>query len=447
VRHRTIKATRRALFCFAIALLPTLALTEEDYPPNRAYAVRSETLSIIDEDTFQSLGTRALPEGKVVFSWMNADKSRLGLILQDGLIGNLPVSLVVVDLANDKIVNTVKLGYDASRFLTSEDGSRAYMLPGGKVFRGESSVIAVDIAGGTVVAQAEIRRAPDDLFLADGDRKVVFVRKGLNALKASQRRPARLEPLEALDLPGPIRSMYLDDPGRVYFLNRGFDHQNKKHRAQGELYVVDRGTLELKATLEVGMAPGQLALDAEREMFFLLTSPWATQKKAAAQLHLIGADGIAASIDLPRRPLGAQPSQERRHFYVLHGDDIVRVDHDLKQAQKSLSLKDSPVQLFEHPDSGFFYALHYDGLMTVADGELLCTISPGNVRLFDIAGGFELKAQYDGVFSDVTEVPGKRKLYLSQELGRPVSVVDLDEPGEGVRIPGTAGKVIRPTVD
>lgn len=120
------------------------------------------------------------------------------------------------------------------------------------------------------------------------------------------------------DLPGPIKGIYLDDPGRLYFLNPGVDHTSDKSRAQGEIYVVDRETLDLNATLEVGMAPGQLAWDAEREMFYLLTSPWATRKQAEAQLHLIGAEGIAASIDLPRRPLGAQPSLDREHFYALH---------------------------------------------------------------------------------------------------------------------------------
>ena len=346
----------------------------------------------------------------------------------------------------------------------------------------------------------------------------------------------------------------------MYFLNPGVDHTSKKSRAQGELYVVDRETLELSATLEVGMAPGQLAWDAEREMFYLLTSPVATQKQATAQLHLIGIDGIAASIELPRRPLGAQPSLDREHFYVLYADDVVRVDANLTKAEKTLSLKDSPVRLFEHPESGHFYALHYDsayvsvvdgasgktvdklkagrnskrlsnlaaaagaqvamtglvvatgpsysvngtnyynvpivnpvgfgtekqwtfgsfsetaehlfvynswtddvtvidtathkivkkvaggeeGLMTVNDGKLLCTISPGYLRVFDIDNGFAMKAEYDGIFTEVLEIPGRSKLYFSQELGRAVSVVDLETLGEAVKISGTAGRIIRP---
>ena len=61
-------------------------------------------------------------------------------------------------------------------------------------------------------------------------------------------------------------------------------------------------------------------------------------------------DGITASIDLPRRPLGAQPSLDRKQFYVLYEDDVVRVDRNLEKSEKVLSLKDSPVQLFEHPE-------------------------------------------------------------------------------------------------
>jgi DNA-binding beta-propeller fold protein YncE len=568
-------AIQRAVFCFAIAslvltgvLADTTAAQKEGLPPHRAYAVRSEKLSIINEDTFEALGTLALPEGKTVFWWNNAEKDRLALIIQDGLIGNKPVTLVVIDLETDKIVNTVKLGYEAIRFITSGDGNRGYIILGGKIWRGTPSVVVVDTKSGTIVAKTDIKKEPTDFLLNDSGDALVFVRKGLNALKANQRIAASIELFDAdtlergkkFDLPGPIKGIYLDYPGRVYFLNPGVDHKSDKSRAQGELYVVDRETLELTATLEVGMAPGQLAWDAERKMFYLLTSPWATQKQAAAQLHLIGADGIAASIDLPRRPLGAQPSLDRKHFYVLYEDDVVRVDRDLEKAEKTLSLKDSPVQLFEHPDSGHFYALHFDsayvsvvdgasgktvdrvksgrdskrvtklaaaagaqvvatglvvatgpsytvngtsyynvpivnplgfgsenqttfgnfsetadflyvynswtddvtvidtvshkivkkvpggedGLMTVDDGKLLCTISPGYVRLFDIGNGFEMKANYDGIFSEVLEIPGKSKLYLSQKLGRAVAVVDLDTLGESVTIPGTSGKVIRP---
>jgi DNA-binding beta-propeller fold protein YncE len=85
-----------------------------------------------------------------------------------------------------------------------------------------------------------------------------------------------------------------------------------------------------------------------------------------------------------------------------------------------------------------------DGLMTVDDGKLLCTISGTHVRLFDIGNGFEMKAKYDGIFSEVLEIPGKSKLYLTQELRRSVAVVDLDTLGDFVTIPGTSGKVIRP---
>jgi len=570
---------RSAAFFLAIASLLLAGLpaaateTQEEgaRPPHRAYAVRSEKLSIINEDTFEALGTLALPEGKLVFWWNNAEKDRLALIIQDGLLGNKPVTLVVIDLETDKIVNTVRLGYEATRFLTSDDGNRGYVILGGKIWRGTPSIVAMDIKSGTIVAKTNIKKEPTDFLLNDSGDTLVFVRKGLNALKPSQRSAASLELFDAdtlelgkkVDLPGPIRAIYLDYPGRVYFLNRGVDHTNKKYRAQGELYVVDRGTFELTATLEVGMAPGQLAWDAEREMFYLLTSPWATQKQAAAQLHLIGADGIAASIDLPRRPLGAQPSLDREHFYVLYEDDVVRVDRNLEKAEKTLSLKDSPVQLFEHPESGYFYALHYDsayvsvvdgaagktvgrvkagrdskriaklaaaagaqvvatglvvatgpsytvngtsyynvpivnpvgfgaekqwtfgnfsetadylyvynswtddvtvidttthkivkkvpggedGLLTVDDGRLLCTVSGTHVRLFDIGNGFEMKADYDGIISDVQEIPGKSKLYFSQDLGRPVSVVDLKTLGDAVKIPKTAGKVIRPVAD
>jgi DNA-binding beta-propeller fold protein YncE len=567
MRNKIMIPVRRALLCFAMACLACSGVLAEGLPPHRAYAFGNDKVSIINEDTFESLGTIPLPEGKTVFWWNNADKDRLALIIQDGLIGNKPVTLVVIDLESDKVVNSVRLGYDAVRFNTSEDGNRGYIILGGKIWRGKPSVVVVDTKSGTLVAQAEIKREPIDFFLNNSGDELIFVHRGLNAFKTNQRIAASIESFDATTheskkkfyLPGPITAIYLDFPGRLYFLNPGVDHKSSKSRAQGEIYVVDRETLDLKATLEVGMAPGQLAWDAERERFYLLTSPWATQKQAEAQLHLIGGDGITASIDLPRRPLGAQPSLDREHFYVLYEDEVVRVDSNLKESKKTLSLKDSPVQLFEHPDNNHFYALHFDssevsvvdgasgktvdrvktgrtskrisklaaaagaqllvtGLVvasgpsftvngtahynvpivnplgygedyqrtfatfsetarflfvynsatddvnvidtashkivakigggeddfkTLNDGKLLCTISPGYVRFFEVGNEFEMKANYDGVNSEVLEIPGKKKAYLSRGLGKPVAVIDLENMGDPVSIPGTSGKVIQ----
>jgi hypothetical protein len=360
----------------AALLAATTVAQEEAYPEHRGYALASEKLSIINEETFELLDTLPLPEGKTVFRWNNATKDRLALIVQDGLLGNLPVTLVVIDLETDKIVNTVRLGYDANRFATSDDGNRGYIFLGGKVFRGTPSLVVVDLEKGTIVAKAD-RKEPDDFLLIDSGDGLILVEQGLNALKPKYRRSASLELLDAetlesrkkVDLPGPIEQIYLDYPGRIYFLNRGVDHTNDKVRAQGEIYVLNRNTLDAIATVEVGMAPGQMAWDAERQMFYVLTSPWATRKDAAAQLHLIGADGIVASVDLPRRPLAAQPSLDREHFYVLYEDDVVRVDRDLTEAKQFLSLKKSPVQLFEHPENNHFYALHYDSPdVSIVDG-------------------------------------------------------------------------------
>jgi DNA-binding beta-propeller fold protein YncE len=565
---------RRAVFCFAMASLVLTGLPaaateaeEEGPPPRRAYALKSERITIVNEDTFESLGTIPLPEGKTVFQWTNAEMDRLALIIQDGLFGNKPVTLVVIDLESDKIVKTVKLGYDSVSFHTSDDGSRGYIILGGKIWRGTPSVVVVDTKTGTIVAQADIKDEPDDFFLNDSGDGLIFVDEGLNALKPKYRVAASMELFDAttlesrkkVTLPGPIKGVYLDYPGRLYFLNPGVDQTSEKTRAQGEIYVVDRETLDLKATAEVGMAPGQLAWDGERKMFYVLTSPWATRKQAEAQLHLIGGDGIVASIDLPRRPLGAQPSLDREHFYVLYEDEVVRVDRDLEESKTVLSLKDSPVQLFEHPENDHFYAIHFDsayvsvvdgasgktvgrvksgrdskrltnaaaavgaqlavtGLVvasgpsytvdgtsyyevpvvnpvgygeakqwtfatfsegarflfvynswtndvsvidttshkivaklaggeddfkTLNDGKLLCTISSGYVRFFEIGNGFEKKATYDGVNAQVLEIPGKKKAYLSRELGKPVAIIDLESLGEPMPIPETSGKVIQ----
>jgi DNA-binding beta-propeller fold protein YncE len=84
-----------------------------------------------------------------------------------------------------------------------------------------------------------------------------------------------------------------------------------------------------------------------------------------------------------------------------------------------------------------------DDFQTLNDGKLLCTISPGYVRFFDAGNGFKMKADYDGVDSEVLEIPGKNMAYLSRGLGKPVAVIDLDSLGELRSIPGTSGKVIQ----
>ena len=109
-------------------------------------------------------------------------------MIQDGLLGNKPVTLVVIDLESDKVVNTVKLGYDAVRFNTSEDGNRGYLIHSGKIWRGTPSVVVVETKTGTIVAQADIKKEPTDFFLNNSGDGLIFVHKGLTALKVNRSR-------------------------------------------------------------------------------------------------------------------------------------------------------------------------------------------------------------------------------------------------------------------
>ena len=164
----------------------------------------------------------------------------------------------------------------------------------------------------------------------------------------------------------------------------------------------------MTASLQVGMAPGRLAWDPERELFYLLTSPYATRRQAAAQLHLIGADKVEASIDLPRQPLAAQPSLDRNYFYVLYDDEVVRVDKELKQAEPFLSLKDSPVQLFESPNGRYFYALHFDSnkvsVVDASSGKTVHRITTG--RASAKVGNFALAAAAQAVATGLVIASG-----------------------------------------
>jgi YVTN family beta-propeller protein len=559
------------MFSFAIApvifagFLGTAATAEgESAKPRRAYAQGNDKITIISEATLESLGTIALPEGHTEFWWNNAEKNRLAILIENGYLGNKSLALVVIDLDADKIVNTVQLGYNVERYSTSDDGNRGYIVLGGKLRKGKPSLVMVDTMSGTILAQAELADEPDDFFLNDGGGGVILVEGGLNALKPKYREPATLELLDGetlesrkkVTLPGSVTGIYVDYPGRLHLLNRGVDVTDKDERLQGVIYVVDREDLELKATLEVGMAPAQLAWDEQREIYYLLTSPWATKKQAEAQLHLVGGDAIEASIDLPRRPLAVQPSLDREHFYVLYKDTVVRVDRNLEGAKEMLRLKEPPVQLFEHPDNGYFYVLHYDspevsvvngatgktvdtiksgrtskrigkfatavgaqlavaGLVVasgpsftvggtayynvpivniydaeyqrtfaafsedatllyvynlstddvtvidtksnevvakiaggeeqfypVAGGRLMCTVDGSNVRFFDMQAGWEEKAEYSGYAPSFVEIPSANKAFLSQDLGKPVSVIDLEKLGELTQIPDTSGHVL-----
>jgi hypothetical protein len=84
-----------------------------------------------------------------------------------------------------------------------------------------------------------------------------------------------------------------------------------------------------------------------------------------------------------------------------------------------------------------------DDFQTLNEGKLLCTVSPGYVRFFEIGNKFEMKADYDGVDSEVLEILGTNKVYLSRGLGKAVAVIDLDDLGKPASIPNTSGKVIQ----
>jgi YVTN family beta-propeller protein len=423
--------------------------------------------------------------------------------------------------------------------------------------------VAVDTKTGKKTASTNLDELPTDFFFDEHEEGLIFVYGGRNRVKETKRENATLELFDAatlesrkkFDLPGPVTGIYLDAPGYIYLANRGIDRKSEKKQAEGEIYVVNRETLEME-TVPIEMAPGPLAWDENRGVYYVLTAPRRTRMDFNAQLHLISGAGIESTLDLPQLPIAMQPSLDREAYFILYKDHVIKADKNLDSSERAMSLDKLPAQLFEHPTNNHFYVLHQaaskvsivDGqsgetvstfksgsagkkfgkfmaafgaqlamttlvfaagpsftvggtayyhvpnvvpqgyflqetfaafsedarflyvyntgtndvtvldtsshevlrkvpggrsdFMTVLDGRYLCTVSPRNVRFFDVDNKFADKATYDASDASILEIPGTTKAYLSRGTKLPVGVIDFAHLGGMVELSGVTGQVV-----
>jgi hypothetical protein len=148
------------------------------------------------------------------------------------------------------------------------------------------------------------------------------------------------------------------------------------------------------ADLEVGIGPGPLSWDPQREHFYLLTRPRKTPG-AGASLQIVKGDEITHELTLPRPPLGVVPAPDRSRFYVLEERGLSVVDGALEQVLETVPLTKQPAaMLFAEPPTRA-YVVHAEAAKVSAvdleSRKVLAEITTGRtgkkVALFAAAVG------------------------------------------------------------
>jgi DNA-binding beta-propeller fold protein YncE len=366
-----MRSSRCWLAVIAVAALPSVAYAGDWVSagtPIRTVVLGRSAAHFVDDASWGVRASVKLPEGLMQTWWKTADGRYLAAVIQEGLLRHKgPARLVVLDAVDARLVATTNLDFGTSSALASEDGGSGFVLFNGKKGESPPSLLRIATATGAVAARRTFTTTlPTTLVLAAGEQRLVAVWAGEAGNAAAKRRPGRVELLDAatletvatLDLPGPAGGVFwTPDRGLVYALDPGIDSKAAPQALPAHVYVIDAPSGALVADLEVGVGPGPLSWDPQREHFYLLTRPRKTPG-AGASLQVVKGAEITHELTLPRPPLGVVPAPDRSRFYVLEERGISVVDGALEQVLETVPLPKQPAaMLFAEPPTRA-YVLH-----------------------------------------------------------------------------------------
>lgn len=392
---------------FAVALVATLMSAALGTPvpargaevaPAPAGELRVATIwkgkvHVFREATMEHLGTIAIPRGWAQSWWLDAAGERLVVVSREGLLKQKgPEQVTVVDLAERRVVATHALGWGGHLLIRQKTGRVGYVTHLGvadKKKRQPAQIARIDALSGALTARVELAEAPTTLVLSSDEAELAVVFAGQAGASAAQRRPGRLEVLDAatlaprgsVTLPGPATGVFWDpDRTRLYALDAGIDDKRPGVALPGRVYVLDPKGPALLADLELGVGPGPLSWDDERDVFYVLTRPHEA-KDAEASLQIVRGAEIVHEIGLPKTPTGVFPNADRSRFYVLEDKGITVVDGALETIEARWALPDTPTGLLLNEAAGRAYA-SFGGsskvaALDLATGRVLAEVTTG----------------------------------------------------------------------
>jgi len=351
--------------------------------PIRAVVLGRKAITMIDDANWSIRAAWPAPEGFAVLNWATADGRYVAAVYQEGIWAfKGPAKLFLIDVAEAHLSGPTTLEYMPQTLVTTPDGQWAYLLFAGQEAKKKepakpSVLLRIETATATVAARHEFKTAPTSLLLAASGERVLVAWPGKSDNVAANRRPGKVELLDAtslasvatLDLPGPAGGLFWnEDRSRVYALDQGIDVKAAAKSLPAHLFVVDPLAGKLLADLEVGIGPSPLSWDNERKLFYLLTRPRKTPGAGAA-LQIIEDDQVTHEIELPRPPLGLVVAPDRSHLYVLEEKGITILDGELGGILGTIPMARTPTALlFLDPPTRAY--VHHAGTSVVTPVDL-----------------------------------------------------------------------------
>jgi YVTN family beta-propeller protein len=290
-------------------------------PEHEVYIVNRKpaSIAIVNTVTWEAGASIKLPAnpGQALL----APEGRFAYVLINGMVDPLeppkkPAELMIVDLAERKILKSVPLGPRVWRIGLSPDGRFVIALNQGRVSTG-ATLTLVDRASGhsaTVLPvgspASSVQGTPDGsrLFVLATPDGVPLVRelrddKRLSQLRSSPQRAKSTLSIYRLGQQTPDRTVELDcwpaywlitpDGKWAYFLDPGVPSANAGRYQEGELVVVDADAGKVAAVHKAGARPDHLSFDAPTGEITALS--WASAKKDETKTQLLrfrGADAL-----------------------------------------------------------------------------------------------------------------------------------------------------------
>jgi DNA-binding beta-propeller fold protein YncE len=332
---RALRATAAAAAVFLGAGLYAVTPKSEVYTIN----VKPPSVSIIDSENWKLLATVPVDPSP---NHAVADRKGKSLyVLHNGWLNDTlfppssPSTITVIDLATQKVVRSIKVGWYAYKLSFVKDGRYLLCFTRGflgskKVQKESGAVTIIDIEKADSVATLSAGRLGKEVLFSKDGSKVFVLCLGEAADKKKNTpevKPAltvfeleREKPLAEVELPQEIQEMTLSRDERwLYLLDVGVPSKNPKKHRNGTVHVFDTDAMKLCAAADVGVSPRSVDVDSTSEYAAVLSQ--VSAKDRSGKLYLVKGNELVRSVDVGVDPrFLKRPENQPGRFVLSHGD-------------------------------------------------------------------------------------------------------------------------------
>ncbi|MCW2286630.1 YVTN family beta-propeller protein [Rhodoblastus acidophilus] len=226
--------------------------------------------------------------------------------------------------------------------------------------QGADSLSIVDLAQGRVVDTLKIGKKPAGVAVAPGGGRIYATNPEGHSFSVIERAENGAHRVIA-EIPagaGPL-GIALDPQGKTVFVADWY---------ADEVHVFDAATLKETGAIKVGQSPAGMASDPEGRFLYV-----ANRESDTVSVVDIFARQTVATIPVGKAPFGVTYDPEGPRLFVanVQSGDVSVIDPTTRQETRRLKVRSFPYAIALTPDGKIFVTNQHDDSVTVFDGDTL----------------------------------------------------------------------------